>query len=143
MCAFICVCICLCGGLPRLARTVINPESLEGDFSPKPRSLGPPSTAVSSFTYTLTDTANRNQIPQLCLDIDLSFPSTFPFCRAVAVINKPSYVDITFSNTISKMQSYKPQIKMPEPVYGKVVQRIAGQPAGSLGSARDSLIIDE
>lgn len=146
MCVHVCLYSRLCVGLPRLARTVINPASLKGDSSLKPRSLGPPTTAVSSLTHTHTPAANRKQIPQLYLDMDPSFPSTVPFCRAVAAINKPSYVDITFSNTISEIQSFKPQLKMPGPVYGKqgfkVVQRILGQPVGTVGSAWDSLIID-
>lgn len=135
MCVHVCLYLRLCVGLPGLARTVINPASLKGDSSLKPRSLGPPTAAVSSLTHTHSHSSNTKQIPQLYLGIDLAFPSTVPFCRAVAAINKPSYVDITFSNTISQMQSFR---TADEDATGCLFedlefgQRSLGQPVGTL-----------
>lgn len=120
MCVHVCLCLRLCVGLPRLARTVINPASLKGDSSLKPRSLGPPTTAVSPLKHTHTLTLLiGSKFPSFTLLWTFSFLQTVPFCRALATINKPSYVDITFSNTISKIQSFKPQMKMSGHVYGK------------------------
>lgn len=130
---FLCASICVCIGLPRLVRTVINPASLKGDSSLKPRSLRPPTIVVSFLSHTHTKAPNRKQIPPALLGYQPLFSSSYSLCRAVAAINKPWYVDITFSNTSSEILSFKPQMKMPEPVYGKtggfgVLQRILGQP---------------
>lgn len=59
---FLCASICVCIGLPRLVRTVINPASLKGDSSLKPRSLGPPTIVVSFLSHTHTKAPNRKQI---------------------------------------------------------------------------------
>lgn len=75
---FLCASICVCIGLPRLVRTVINPASLKGDSSLKPRSLGPPTIVVSFLSHTRRLLIG-SKFPQLYLDINLSFLPVIPF----------------------------------------------------------------